>query len=290
MLCVAEERPLGRSEAPTSRPACAALTDTLEAVRGSSRLLRELMAVHCLVWIGLTVWISYSGHWFSICVFQGDAEAPLGSAAHQAYAEGQEAFAHGGQCKSVLHLLAALLVIFILQRTKIPAKGVYAACIFAGAIASYVAAFFVKHDASLATACLVFSVLPLVGSQAIPFGLVAARERAAEEQGRQVSTALQMALLNCSLTAGQQITHVALAALEGSMSLEAALPTTLACAAAVQLAGGAGAALLATGAEGYAALGKERCAEEPARAEEATATACCDAEAGALGASAARAR
>jgi len=252
MLCVAEEKPL--VEDGTRRQANP-FADVLEAVRGSSMLLRRLAAVHCLVFIGVTAWLSYSVQWFSLCVFPGDPAAPLGSTAHRSYELGQEAFAYGGQCKSLLQLLSALLVVVALYRTRLSPKVVYAACIFAGAGASYAAAFFVKHNVDLATACMVLSVLPLVGSHGIPWGLLAASNRAAEEQGLRVSTALQMALLNCGLVVGQQICHVTLAALESFVAPTLALQAMMACGAVALAMAGAGALLIPSGAEEYGALG-----------------------------------
>jgi len=54
-----------------------------------------------------------------------------------------------------------------------------------------------------------------------------------EKEGKVVSTALQMALLNCCITVGQQICTLSLAGIEGVYSLEEALPCVF------MLAGGA---------------------------------------------------
>ncbi|CAK0873983.1 unnamed protein product [Prorocentrum cordatum] len=149
----------------------------------------------------------------------------------------------------------SLLLVVALHRTSLPPKGVYAACIFVGAGVSYAAAFFVKHNADFATACMALSVLPCVGSQGIPWGLIAASNKAAEERGLPVSTALQMALLNCGLVLGQQFTHLTLAAMESFVAPTLALPAMLAAGAVAMTVAGAGALMLPSGAEEHDALG-----------------------------------
>merc|ERR1712066_21122 len=90
-----------------------------------------------------------------------------------------------------------------------------------------------------AMACMTLSTMPETGSFAIPFGLVATLNRKAEEEGKPVSTALQMALLNCCVTV-----TMTLAAIEGRLELETALPIIFMFAAAAQLLGGSGALFL----------------------------------------------
>merc|ERR1719264_1058081 len=102
----------------------------------------------------------------------------------------------------------------------------------------------VGHSGSFATICLTISIMPETGSFAIPFGLVAILNKRAAEEGKQVSTALQMSLLNCCVTVGQQICTMVLAGIEGKLSLEAALPCVFIVAAAAQLLGGSGALCL----------------------------------------------
>mmetsp|Transcript_1517 Transcript_1517/g.1777 ORF Transcript_1517/g.1777 Transcript_1517/m.1777 type:complete len:109 (+) Transcript_1517:145-471(+) len=86
--------------------------------------------------------------------------------------------------------------------------------------------------------------MPETGSFAIPFGLVATLNKRAEEEGKPVSTALQMALLNCCVTVGQQVCTVSLAAIETGMSMEAALPLIFLIGGVAHCLGGFGALLL----------------------------------------------
>ena len=76
---------------------------------------------------------------------------------------------------------------------------------------------------------------------AIPFGLVAKLGKHAEEQRGHVSVALQMALLNSASTLGAQICTICLAAIEGSMELERALPLIYLVAASAEFLAGVGA-------------------------------------------------
>merc|ERR1712217_631546 len=121
-------------------------------------------------------------------------------------------------------LVSALAIISILLKTSIRPRTVYAPCIYIGAIVSLVAAFVVGHSRTLAEICMAVSIMPETGSFAIPFGLVATLNKRAELKGKAVSTALHMALLNCCVTIGQQICTMTLAAIEGKLELDAALP------------------------------------------------------------------
>jgi len=241
---VAKEKPLQRDPEAPKQSCCAPVTSVLTAVKSSPRLLYHLAAVQCLVWVGNTAWNLYSGQWFGNAVFQGDENAEEGSEEKIAYSNGMTAFSTGGQGKSVLQLISALVIITLLLKTTIRPRLVYAPCIYIGAIVSILAAFFVGHSGGFAIACLVFSIMPEAGSFAIPFGLVATLNKRAEEEGKPVSTALQMALLNCCVTVGQQICTMILAGIEGKLSLEAALPCVFIVAAIAQGLGGTGALFL----------------------------------------------
>lgn len=62
-----------------------------------------------------------------------------------------------------------------------------------------------------------------------------------QDEGREASTALQMALLNCCVIAGRQICTMIVAAIEGGMSLQAALPCIFIMAATMQVLAALGA-------------------------------------------------
>jgi len=233
---VAKETPLEKDLSQGRRSACAPLTDVSKAVKDSPRLLYHLAFVQCLVWVGNTAWNLYSGQWFENSVYLGDEKGTPEQ--RLAYEEGQAAFAFGGQCKAVLQLISTLTIIGLLLNTTIRPRLLYAPCIFIGAVVSLLAAFAVHHSGAFAEICLAVSVMPETGSFAIPFGLVAILNKRAAEEGKQVSTALQMALLNCCVTVGQQICTLALAIFQGTMSFQQSLPCIFILAAVAQIVAG----------------------------------------------------
>mmetsp|Transcript_117082 Transcript_117082/g.338444 ORF Transcript_117082/g.338444 Transcript_117082/m.338444 type:complete len:495 (+) Transcript_117082:86-1570(+) len=235
---VARETPQLRDADAPRQSLCAPVVEVAKAVKGSPRLLYHLAAVQCLVWVGNTAWNLYAGQWFTASVYQGDQHAPEGSEKKLAYSAGNLAFSQGGQAKSVLQLISALAIIAILLKKLLRPRLVYAPCIFIGTVTSILAAFAVGHNGAFAMVCMTLSVMPETGSFAIPFGLVATLNKRAELEGKQVSTALQMALLNCCVTVGQQICTTILAAIEGDLSLEAALPCVFMVAALAQAIAG----------------------------------------------------
>jgi len=241
---VAREVPLQREPTAAKDPTCLPFTSVVKAVRHSPRLLYHLAVVQCLVWVGNTAWNGYGGQWFANSVYQGDQNAAQGSIARELYGEGMKAFSLGGQCKSVLQLVSSLLIICLLLKRIVRPRLVYAPCIFIGALASVLAAFVVRHSGALAMVCMTLSTMPETGSFAIPFGLVATLNRKAEEEGKPVSTALQMALMNCCVTIGQQVCTLTLAAIEGRLGLAMSLPIIFIFAALAQLLGGSGALFL----------------------------------------------
>jgi len=168
--------------------------------------------------------MGYGAQWFANSVYEGNQHAPEGSPEKAKYGEGIAAFSVGGQARSGLQLLSALVIIAILLLTTLRPRLVYAPCIFVGGVVSLLAAFAVRHSGGFAIACWTISILPETGSFAIPFGLVATLNKRAAEEGKQVSTALQMALLNCCVTVGQQVCHLVLSIIQRQLELKVALP------------------------------------------------------------------
>jgi len=259
---VAREKPLKLEEDEEGEHMCAPVFGVCEAVTSSPRLLYHLAFVQCFVWVGNTAWNIYGGQWFANSVFEGDQNAADGSVEKEAYAAGMAAFSFGGQLKSVLQLISALLIIALLLKTSIRPRMVYAPCIYIGLVVSILAAFVVAHDHTMALICMTASIMPETGSFAIPFGLVATLNKRAEEEGKTVSTALQMALLNCCVTVGQQVCTMSLAGIESGMSLKAALPCTFMVAAAAQLIGGSSALCLDDRPAGDEGSGESGSSEE----------------------------
>jgi len=218
--------------------------DVAHAVTNSPKLLYHLAFVHCLVWSGLTVWHSFGGQWFGVSVYEGDFRQTATKEAADKWDESQQVFATAGLGKSFVQLLTSLLIIFIMVNKVVPPRLAYAPCILVGAVVSILAAFFVQHNSTFALLCMMFSVLPEVGSFAIPFGLVAVLNKRAEKEGKHVSTALQMALLNCCLTVGQEVTIVSTGSLERGRSIADTLKIEFAIAGVVLTVAFVGALLL----------------------------------------------
>jgi len=242
---IAKETPLTRADVGESTGGtCSVITDIVKSVRGMPRLLYHLAFVQCLVWIGNTAWTYYGAQWFANSVYDGDQHAPEGSAAYENYGAGMNAFSLGGQLRSGLQLISALVIIAILLGTPLRPRYIYGPCIYVGAVVSLLAAFAVGHSGVFAIICWTGSIMPETGSFAIPFGLVATLNKRAEEQGKQVSTALQMALLNCCVTVGQEVCHLVLSLIEGNMPLKKALPCVFILAGVAHALGGSSALCL----------------------------------------------
>jgi Na+/melibiose symporter-like transporter len=242
-FAVARETPLEAKEGQSSG-CCSSVVTIVRSVRGMPRLLYHLALVQCLVWIGNTSWSYYGAQWFANSVYDGDVHAPAGSPERIAYGKGIAAFSLGGQLRSGLQLLSALAIIMALLYTQMRPRLIYAPCIFIGATVSLLAAFAVGHQGAFAILCWAFSIMPETGSFAIPFGLVATLNKRAEAEGKTVSTALQMALLNCCVTVGQEICHLVLSLIEGNLELKQALPCVFILAGVAHCLGGASALCL----------------------------------------------
>jgi len=172
-----------------------------------------LLGVNCFVWFANTFWASYGKLWMTIGVYQGNPNAPQGSPALQRYEDGASAFGLAGQWGSVLQLVLSLLIM-AMSMTKFPDHLLYALFIWIGAATSLYGAFAVGHSGSWACIVLILSNIENVAAGSIPYGLVAVWNKAAEQAGHAGSVAMQMAILNCTITIGQQACTVVLGALE----------------------------------------------------------------------------
>jgi len=219
---IAKEIPITKDEAaPTEKSACGPLSGLGEAM--TNPVMKHLAFIQSMVWVGLMCWVAYGGQWFANSVFEGDSNAPKGSEKEEHYAEGMQEFAFGGQVKSVVSLFFTLLVMFIMSNTKIRPRLIYAPTIFVGATASFLASLVVGHNANFAVVCMTMAEITMVGCFSVPYGLVAAINEKAAREGKPVSTALQMALLNCCVTIGQQVCTMILAFVESYLALDKAL-------------------------------------------------------------------
>merc|ERR1712050_520771 len=198
---------------------CSAITGMAGATKGMPKAFFVLLGVNCLVWFANTFWASYGKLWLTIGVYEGNPNAPEGSQALQRYEEGASAFGLAGQWGSALQLVLALLIMGI-SMTKFPDHLLYALFIWIGAATCLYGAFAVGHSGSWACIVLILSNIENVAAGSIPYGLVAVWNKAAEQAGQVGSVALQMAILNCTITIGQQACTMVLGTLESSGNSE----------------------------------------------------------------------
>jgi len=156
-------------------------------------------------------------------VFPGDSEAALGTVAHDNYVAGSAAFSTAGQFGSVFNLVLSFIFMG-LGFTSLPSKLIYSPCLVLTTIVCFLCAFVVGHSRVLAMTCFIISNVGLTAAGSIPYGIVAVWNKMKEEKtGEAGSVAMLMAILNCCITVGQQLTTIILTALEGSYSVAGAL-------------------------------------------------------------------
>jgi len=244
-LSVAREKQYVRTREQSSS-ACGPITGLGGAFKGMPKAFYTLLFVHCMVWLGNTVWGSYGKEWFTNSVYPGDPEAPLGSHAREVYVAGADAFSTAGQCGSVFNLFLSFAFMG-LGYTSLPHNLIYAPCLFGGAAVCFMCAFVVGHSHTLAFTCSVLSQVGITASGSIPYGIVAVWNRAAEEAGHAGSAAMQMAILNCCFTVGQQLCAMILGGLEGSYSVSVSLKGLYIISMVANGLAGIGALFLTTG-------------------------------------------
>merc|ERR1719264_1601238 len=175
-----------------------------------------------MVWLGNTVWGSYGKVWFTNSVYPGDPEAPAGSLAREVYVAGADAFSTAGQYGAIFNLFLSFAFMG-LGYTSLPSQLIYAPCLFGAAAVCFMCAFVVGHSHTLAFTCSVLSTVGMTAAGSIPYGIVAVWNRAAEEAGHAGSVAMQMAILNCCITVGQQLCTMILGGLEGTLEFVVAI-------------------------------------------------------------------
>lgn len=220
---VARETPYVRPDDEPAGNCCAPVASSMGSLKGQPAVFYRLIGVQCLVWFGIMAWNAYGQQWFTYVVYEGDQHALAGSKAEMAYESGVAAFSKAGQLQSVVQLIVSLITMALLLKTQIPHRFLYAPCIYLGSLLAFLAALAVGHSHTFALLCAVLSKVPEAATFAVPYGLVAAWNKKAEEEGRPVSTAMQMAALNCCITVGQQVCTLVLAGVEAGLSLSRSL-------------------------------------------------------------------
>merc|ERR1712154_248266 len=93
----------------------------------------------------------------------------------------------------------------------------------------------------------VLSNVCLTAAGSLPYGIVAVWNKAAEQAGKAGSVAMQMAILNCCITVGQQLCTMILGGLEGSYSVNDSLKGLYTISMVANGLGGIGALFLNSG-------------------------------------------
>merc|ERR1719362_1383880 len=237
------------------------------AFKGMPTAFYTLLFVQTMVWLGNTVWGSYGKVWFTHSVYPGDAEAAKGSLERAEYIEGADAFASAGQYGSIFNLFLSFAFMG-LGYTSLPNNLIYAPCLFGGAAVCFLCAFVVGHSHKLAFTCFVLSNVGLTAAGSVPYGIVAVWNKAAEEAGHAGSVAMQMAILNCCITVGQQLCTMILGGLEGVYSVNDSLKGLYIISMVANGLGGIGALFLTTGKQ----AGKSVSTSDESETEESSET------------------
>merc|ERR1711920_7108 len=108
-------------------------------------------------------------------------------------------------------------------------------------------AFVVGHNHGLAIFVFVLSNVCLTAAGSIPYGIVAVWNAAAEKRGNVGSIAMQMAILNCCITVGQQLCTMILGGLEGSFDFLTSIRYLFTISMIANALGGVGSPFLTTG-------------------------------------------
>jgi len=244
-LLVAKEKQYVRS-GKQEASVCGPIAGMGGAFKGMPKAFYILLFVQAMVWMGNTVWGTYGKVWFTTSVYPGDAEAPDAAIAHKEYVEGAAAFASAGQMGSIFNLVLSFGFMG-LGYTKIPSNYIYSPCIFIGAAVCFLCAFVVQHSHGLAVFCFVLSNVCLTAAGSIPYGIVAVWNRQAEERGQVGSVAMQMAILNCCITVGQQLCTMILGGFEGAVDVVEAVKYLYIVSMVANTLGGLGSLLLNVG-------------------------------------------
>merc|ERR1719367_1999260 len=196
--------------------------------------------------MGNTVWGSYGKVWFTTSVYPGKPEAPETSMTYKMYADGAHAFSGAGKMGSVFNL--ALSFAFMgLGFTSLPTHLIYAPCLFIASFVCFLCAFVVGHSHTMAVFAFVLSNVGLTAAGSVPYGIVAVWNKQAEEAGKVGSVAMQMAILNCCITVGQQLCTTVLSGLEGSHTVPEAIKILFVISFVANSAAGIGSCFLQVG-------------------------------------------
>merc|ERR1712241_443453 len=183
-----------------------------------------------------------------------------GTDAHDEYVAGAAAFSTAGQFGSIFNLVLSF-VFMGLGFTSLPSNLIYSPCLILSAVVCFGCAFVVGHSHLLATICFIISNVGLTAAGSIPFGIVAVWNKMAEERGQVGSVAMQMAILNCCITVGQQLCTMILGGFEGAVDVVTAVKYLYIISMVANSLGGIGSLMLTVDKKGGKTVSTESSTE-----------------------------
>jgi len=187
-----------------------------------SRDLQKIAFVQFFSWFSLFCYMPSLSTWFSVNVFGGSAEAPADSLLRHKYEDGQGANTTAGLLNAGLMVFFSMSLVFMMLKTTVPLRYIYAACLYAGA-ASLIVAKVAVHAGSVGVAMTIVTLIavPVSAINAFPFALVGAMNKSAELEGKTTDTGVQMGVLNIFICMPQLLSTLVVGAMREHLSASA---------------------------------------------------------------------
>merc|ERR1712048_700675 len=240
MLLVTTEVPLPLTAKPEEGKQ-SVLAPVLSIFRSMLRIpnfLLQSAVVQTLAWCGIGMLNKNSSLWFGITLFHGSSTAVAGSAEKVAFDHGIAAYSTAGVFQSSFMVVASLAMFLALLKTRTSLRYLYASCLLGGAL-SFLAFCAVGDNILFAQSLVVLAKIAETSTFVVPYALVVIANKAAESNGAEVNTAMQMSLLNCYSTLGQLLSMALTSLLFATMSESKAIPSTFLLGALCQFAAAA---------------------------------------------------
>merc|ERR1719491_557499 len=217
------------TEVPYVRPADAPAESLLspfssafKAVRYMSTDLKKIAFVQFFSWYSLFCYWPTLSTWFSVNVFKGSADADQDSLLRHHYDDGQDANTTAGLMNSGLMMMFSMSLVFVMLKTTVPLRYMYAGCLYAGSV-SLILAKIAVHSGSVVWAMGIVTLIavPVSAINAFPFALVGAMNKSAAEAGEAADTGVQMGVLNIFICMPQLLSTIVVGLLREHLSVSA---------------------------------------------------------------------
>merc|ERR1712113_326360 len=174
----------------------------------------------------------------------GRSTAVAGSAEKVAFDHGIAAYSTAGVFQSLFMVVASLAMFLALLKTRASLRYLYSSCVLGGALIALLAFCAVGDNILFAQSLVVLAKITETSTFVVPYALVVIANKAAEINGTEVHTAMQMSLLNCYCTLGQLLSMALTSLFFATMSDSTAIPSTFLLGAACQFAAAAAVVLV----------------------------------------------